>query len=64
MQVIAEKVITVDEYPKIANYVRSIHAREAYKRAVSKIEEIAGEKVGVDVPEQSDSKDKRRSKLA
>lgn len=41
--------ITPQKYPKLAAFVERIHAREAYQRAVKKVEEATGEKFDMTV---------------
>jgi len=35
--------LTAEKYPKLAAFVERMHGREAYKRAVQKVEEATGE---------------------
>lgn len=35
--------LTADKYPKLVEYINRLHQREAYKRAIKKVEEVTGE---------------------
>jgi glutathione S-transferase len=39
--------ITREKYPKLSAYIDHIHERDAYQRAIKKIEEMTGEKFNV-----------------
>jgi glutathione S-transferase len=62
--VLSMSVAEAANYPKMAAYVQACQKREAYQRAVSKLEEISGHQVAIPIESKTDSSEKRRSKLA